>query len=245
MNFTPADVEPVTNSYGSATGIPDINAELTPEEIRILRECNKEGITKRAIPLAIASAVCGMVAGNSGPLNHKKFGAKPAALAFGIIGYFVGRLSYSKVCLQRVLQVPDGTIRKMYAEKGGNLLSEVDPSIQYYAPTETPKGQDTLWDTAMPSSDIDVASTSSFDTVPSDYYQNQSNNPIDQTQSQNFTSYDDLRKQNREEFSNRFRVQPQQPPSQQRQPQPRRLDPQDSQPVEFGKQRTKYGDTWE
>lgn len=45
---------------------------------------------------------------------HSKWGVKPAVIGLGMIGYGIGRMSYSKVCLHRALQVPDGTLRKIY-----------------------------------------------------------------------------------------------------------------------------------
>lgn len=88
--------------------------DLTPEELRVIRECSREGIFTRALPLGVLFGIGGLVGAKAGPLMNAKFGVKPAVIGFGILGYFVGRMTYSKVCFQRALQVPDGNLRKMF-----------------------------------------------------------------------------------------------------------------------------------
>ncbi|XP_014209644.1 OCIA domain-containing protein 1 [Copidosoma floridanum] len=145
---------------------PRENVILTHEEIRILKECAREGIVQRAIPLGIVFGVGGFMLARSGALHHRVFGAMPTTIGFSVIGYLLGRFTYSKVCLQRVMQVPDGTIRKMFPQNE-NTPRDTLHNSQFYTTVETPKTDDSLWDTATPNSDIDVASTGSFDTVPS------------------------------------------------------------------------------
>lgn len=86
---------------------------LTPEEVRVLKECSKEGIIRRAIPMGISFGLGGYMLAQSGKLNHKRFGAKPAVLGFGILGYMIGRYTYMKVCFEKLYQIPDGNLRKM------------------------------------------------------------------------------------------------------------------------------------
>ena len=96
--------------------------QLTPEENQILKDCSSEGIFKRAIPTGISFSVLGFFVAKSGPLCHAKFGPKPAMLGLGIMGYIIGRFSYSKVCFERALSVPHGNLRKMFpqlAERAG------------------------------------------------------------------------------------------------------------------------------
>lgn len=94
-----------------------IQFQLTPEEIRVLKECGREGVIARAIPMGMVGAIIGYMGSKSGPLMSTKFGYKPAVIGLGLVGYFMGRFSYSKVCFDRALQVPNGTLRKFYSQR--------------------------------------------------------------------------------------------------------------------------------
>lgn len=56
----------------------------------------------------------GYLGAKGGPLMHSKYGVKPAVIAFSILGYYIGRVSYSKVCFNRVMEVPDGNLQKIF-----------------------------------------------------------------------------------------------------------------------------------
>ncbi|XP_058790771.1 OCIA domain-containing protein 1 [Phymastichus coffea] len=216
---------------------------LTPEEIRVLEDCGREGVIKRAIPLGVIFGIGGMMGAKAGPLMSSKYGLKPAVIGLGVIGYFIGRISYSKLCFNRVLQVPDGNLRKFYDQKRSRG-EYVDPAENYYATVE-PKYEPNL-SGQITNSDIDIPSINSFDTTPSDYYSENTDAPKD-APPQNYTSYDDLRRQNREEYSKKMysdtvrRTYPQEAPV--RRPPP---PPPQAQPLEQPRGiKTKYGDIWD
>lgn len=63
--------------------------------------------------MGIAFGFGGLMGARAGPLMSKRFGIKPAVIGLGLLGYFIGRFSYSKVCIRRCLEVPDGNLKKL------------------------------------------------------------------------------------------------------------------------------------
>ncbi|KAL7299080.1 hypothetical protein TKK_0008169 [Trichogramma kaykai] len=250
------------NYYNSTEGLPSSDSSnhnsqmqfndrvrLTPEEQRVLSQCLKEGIVTRAIPLAILGGVGAFAGAKFGILSHARWGAKPAVIGFSLLGYFIGRISYSNVCVQRVLEVPDGNMRKILPHLNKSKPREnIDDIPMNYVTVEGERSPNQLWTRQSVSTDIDVASTSSFDTIPSDYYPTQSETLTQEPK--HYTSYDDLRNKNRQEYNNRLypegkRNIPQQgyaAPAPIEPPVYRRPEPRD-QYLE-GTQKNKYGDVW-
>ena len=142
--------------------------------------------------MSIAFGACALVSARAGYLNHAKWGARPAVIGFGFLGYFIGRFSYSKICFQRALAVPDGNLRKMFPQlvdpsyrydinswiyvvfnqdqlfKHYFIFREVvEPNENFYATVETQKSQDAFGKPQSYSTDIEMATTSAYDIIPS------------------------------------------------------------------------------
>ncbi|XP_008210859.1 OCIA domain-containing protein 1 isoform X1 [Nasonia vitripennis] len=250
MSYYPADV-PQGSPQERYQSQP---FKLTPEEQRILKECSKEGIFQRAIPMGVAFGLGGLMVARAGPLMSKRYGVKPAVIGFGILGYMIGRFSYSKICIRRCLEVPDGNLKKLLPhlqQQGGYI----DPTPDaFYLPVEVPKNQDPVRQAQSQNSDIDIPTMSNWDTIPSEYYEKNAEKPQDDMAVTNYTSYDDLRKQNRIEYSQKYygdmtSNQSRYPNQPQDGPVVRRPTPQEMQPTSplgtIGGRQTKYGDIWD
>ncbi|XP_033223942.1 OCIA domain-containing protein 1 [Belonocnema kinseyi] len=203
----------------------EVKIQLTAEELRLLKECNNEGIVKRALPLGVAFGfVSHFVSKQKGILNHPKFGTIPLVLASGFAGYFSGRLSYFPVCYERLMQVPDGIVRQRALNRQGpgslapyigQVPVQVDPRAAYSQSRPT---------------DIDVQTMSNFDTMPSNLDSDTPPLPpigsLGSDTPRPYTSYEELRERNRREYMEKMQrpgfpvqpgyapVQPGYPPSQ-------------------------------
>lgn len=144
--------------------------------------------------MGVICGLGGLIGAKAGPLMHSRFGVKPAVIGFGIIGYAIGRMSYSKVCFHRAIQVPDGNLRKMFPNAVKNKyvlifyfcnlniyikthiiflsVSELlEPSQNFYSSADTTKSQDQSWVNKSLGTDIDLPSMSNLDTpTPSGTY---------------------------------------------------------------------------
>lgn len=68
-----------------------------------------EGIWSGGVPSAITSGVVTFVGLSS--LKTFKTNAKAIALGASVIGYFIGRITYSQKCLEKVLALPNSTLK--------------------------------------------------------------------------------------------------------------------------------------
>ena len=86
---------------------------LTPEELVVLKQCSRDAVYQRALPLG---AITGLVTyfSKSKKFVHKKYGRTPIAVIASAFGYFAGKISYQVVCMQKLLDVPNGAYKEYY-----------------------------------------------------------------------------------------------------------------------------------
>ncbi|KAJ8667953.1 hypothetical protein QAD02_009616 [Eretmocerus hayati] len=248
MSFSPTD-------YLPSKDLDPISPEElrpNPEEEKILKACREESIYKRAIPMGVMFGLGGLIGAKAGPFMHPKWGVKPAVFGFGLIGYVWGRATYAKVCIRRVLEVPDGNLRKLYEKRFPQYLEKYgvqpqqDPSV-YYAEIE-PQKRDVSNQYGF-NSDIDIPTMTNLDTTPSEYRNLDDLSARDKIAPREQISYDDLRQQNRQQFSNRpYPGNPSQTQERLRRAPdnaPRPTEREAPFPESPGGRKTKYGDAWD
>ncbi len=211
--------------------------QMTADEQRILRECNQEAFFRRSIPFSVIGAMAAFSAGRAGMLRaNPTYGHGPKMVVAGICGYFLGKFSYINECADKFLvQLPDSQVAKAIRQRRG-----------------------------MPPRESDLEQEPQADMFPEQQQQDPNAFPMQQEEEgeegsgKPKTTYDDLRRQYREQYrrdqDKRQSIQPpfpqqQQPQQQQQQPgqpfdeTPDTSDPMYAPPSKLRKKPTnKYGD---
>lgn len=180
---------------------------FTPDELRVLQECNRESFYQRCLPLSTLFGVGAFIAVKSGTLQgNGKFGAVPKVIGAAVLGYFVGKLSYQSKCAEKMMKIPDSKIgsilrnRKHGTQKDVLVMEDQDlektvrsiPESEKYSDISNQSPLDMDLDRPLISGLEDYRSSSLDDTrLGDDSFLNSSSRT---------TSYDELRTRNREEF---------------------------------------------
>jgi len=196
-------------------GVKRSQIQLTSEELRILRDCNRESFYYRCLPLMVAGMGGTYLAVKRGILTgHPRWGPAGKMAAAAVTGWFVGKMSYRSKCEEKFLKLGNSTIGNAVRKKRGYSL-EIDQSENYQFPSDdtiTPKDGD---DTSFFTGDYHSSSGSlNFDKNVPFSELNDSDRPsmdregdILSKQSQQLrqsTSYDELRKRNRMEYERQY-----------------------------------------
>ncbi|XP_034947410.1 OCIA domain-containing protein 1 [Chelonus insularis] len=185
------------NPYQSQQN-PLFNIVLTPEEIKILNECRSNAIYHRGLPMGAAMAGGCYYMMNKGIVKRNMWGM---ALS-GIAGFFIGTMSYRGICMEKLLSLPNSTLKdRILAAQGMQPRVRVDVNTG-----------ENFFDSILPSSDTPQGS--SFDVEP--YQSNQLdsydfrpvdaetayavNPPLQPAQRETYTTYDELRRRNRDDY---------------------------------------------
>ncbi|XP_018567692.1 OCIA domain-containing protein 1 [Anoplophora glabripennis] len=221
--------------------------KFTPDELRVIRECNKESFYQRCLPLGAllgGGVYYGVKTGSLKP--NTRFGATPKVLTAVVVGYFIGKFSYQAKCAEKLMQLPNSQLGEMLRQKRrGNLQESLDTSFgpgMSLAPFSGMSSYDTYSD-LNPNSSLNM-DTARPDAPGLDDYQRPSvDNPIYEEEmppiQKHTTTYEELRKKNREEYQQkrignyREPAKPLPPPSKS-----------SSETEDPSAAKTKYGDVW-
>uniref|UniRef100_A0A8D9BNB4 OCIA domain-containing protein 1 n=1 Tax=Cacopsylla melanoneura TaxID=428564 RepID=A0A8D9BNB4_9HEMI len=92
--------------------------KFSPEEMRVLNECNREAFFKRCLPLGSLLGFGTYYGIRIGYFKgHPKFGSVPKVAAAVCVGYFVGKFSYQWKCAQKMMEVPNSRLGQMLRER--------------------------------------------------------------------------------------------------------------------------------
>lgn len=180
------------------------------EELRVLRECNRESFYYRSLPIAAGFSAATFVAMKRGILKvNQRFGYTPKMIGAAFIGYFVGKISYQNICAEKLMQLPDSPIGEVLRKRKGRMGFQetlgMEPGFSVGYPS-TELGSSTsdapIFDDHRP----DVRDHSEG---LDDYERGvtESLTPYTETSSsipQQYTTYQELRRQNREEYVNKM-----------------------------------------
>lgn len=82
--------------------------------MRVLQECNRESFYQRCLPFSTILGVGTFMGVKSGFFQPSaKFGPTPKVLGAVVIGYFLGKISYQAKCAEKLMAVPDSKIGAM------------------------------------------------------------------------------------------------------------------------------------
>ncbi|XP_023243221.1 OCIA domain-containing protein 1-like [Centruroides sculpturatus] len=191
---------------GASSNAPaeKVRYRFSPEEYRAIQECNRESFYYRSLPLAATAMFAVQLAVKQGILSsHPRWGSTFKLMGAGFVGWFLGKLSYREKCAEKLMQLPNSQIgeslrrRKLGEESFTTQLQEYKVSDdvkdqQSSLDFQSPKSIDLYPNKATPPSGLDSTYQPSVDDVTKPL-------PSEESQpSRTFTSYEELRKKNRE-----------------------------------------------
>lgn len=179
---------------------------LTAEELRVLEECNRESLFYRSMPLAAVAMLGTQIAVNKGFLKpHPRWGSTFKVLGAGFLSWFIGKVSYQSACEEKFLRLKNSPVADMIRKKKGittqsfeeNPTSEeimhTDDVTSYFVDDDFVSSSRSLnLDTDK---NIQYAGLDDSERFKGDY----STQPEEKAPKFT-TTYDDLRRKNREEY---------------------------------------------
>lgn len=119
---------------------PSAHYRFNLEELRVLRQCNKESFYQRSLPLSTVLSIGTYYAVKNGFMKpNPNYGAIPKMAVAGIVGYFLGKFSYQSKCAEKLMQLPNSPIGEMLRQRKHGMHQEVlpDSSSLMWTPTES------------------------------------------------------------------------------------------------------------
>ena len=171
---------------GSAEGIPSISQE----DFRLLRECNKESFWYRCLPLSVGICAVMFYLANQRNMRPKTWHILSGT--FG--GWFVGKLSYRRVCENRLINSDSHSpfVTAMRRRRGIYKDDGLDTGMASEAP---PEPTNPYWEQQSKNEAFGYGAQEFAD------FKDDENRNKDEEMS--FTTYDDLRAKNRASYKPR------------------------------------------
>ncbi|XP_070496065.1 OCIA domain-containing protein 1 [Chironomus tepperi] len=234
-----------------------MNYGFSTDELRVLRECNVESFYQRSLPIGVGMGVATFMAVQKGILTAStKFGPTPKVVVAGIMGYFIGKFSYQEKCAEKMMKLPNSRLGEaLRRRKKGEYFEQINPdgglSLSPFASTTDVYSDETLKGSQNNSLDLDIERPANFgldDTYrPSiDTPDRSFNDNLPLEAPKTTTTYEELRRRNREDYEKKaanpyYRPIPQdEAPTVIRQ---RERPPVDDYPLQSGPKNI-YGDIW-
>ncbi|EEZ99819.1 OCIA domain-containing protein 1 [Tribolium castaneum] len=222
--------------------------KFSPEEVRVIKECNRESFYQRCLPLGAILGVSTYYGVKAGYLRgNPRFGAFPKVTVSVIVGYFLGKFSYQTKCAEKLMQLPNSQIGEMLRRRRqGTFQESLEPGFgpgMSLGPFSGISSSDTYTDLG-PGNSVDIdTSRPQFDGLD-DAQRPSIDNPIYEEEmppvQKQVTTYDELRKKNREEYQQKRTLSYREPAKSAPPPSPGPTTPSD---VSEGI-KNKYGDVW-
>jgi len=184
--------------------------KFTAEELRVIRECNRESFYQRCLPIGTILGFSTYYAVKTGYLQpNPRFGAVPKIMVSVVVGYFLGKFSYQSKCAEKLMQLPNSHVADILRKRRQGIYQEsLEPGFgpgMSLAPFSGIGSSETYSDLGPRAIDLDT-SRPTFDGLD-DAQRPSMDNPIFEEEmppvQKHATSYDELRKKNREEHQQR------------------------------------------
>nr|XP_014093629.1 OCIA domain-containing protein 1 isoform X2 [Bactrocera oleae]XP_014093630.1 OCIA domain-containing protein 1 isoform X2 [Bactrocera oleae] len=193
---------------------PVANYQFSADEIRVLRECNSESFLQRSLPLGTALGLGAYLAVKNGYLQPNfKYGAVPKVVVGVIVGYFIGKFSYQQKCAEKLMRLPNSKLGELLSQRqrDGSVISRLNPDQGIgIGLTLSPFNSTGISDERIqefPRSsalNLDLENRPSITGLDDIYRPSLDNTPFYETEfpteAKQGTSYEELRKKNREEY---------------------------------------------
>uniref|UniRef100_A0A069DQB5 Putative ocia domain-containing protein 1 n=1 Tax=Panstrongylus megistus TaxID=65343 RepID=A0A069DQB5_9HEMI len=97
---------------------PPTPYKFSHEELRVLEQCNKESFYQRCIPLSTILGISTYYGVKTGSLlPNPRFGATPKVFGAIVVGYLLGKLSYQGKCAEKLMALPNSRLGAMLRNK--------------------------------------------------------------------------------------------------------------------------------
>ncbi|XP_045531916.1 OCIA domain-containing protein 1 isoform X4 [Pieris brassicae] len=182
---------------GSARQASAAPHKFSPEELRVLQECNTESFFQRSLPLGTMfglGAFFGVQQGHFKP--NPRFGAFPKVTLAVIVGYFLGKLSYQQACAEKLMALPGSYIGQLLRErKEGKFSATRAPA----PPTMFGAAPGDIYSDAGPGNSLDLDTDRPL--FSEDSFNATSEYEPELSPPRPVQSYDELRRLNRGEYN--------------------------------------------
>lgn len=178
------------------------------DELRVLRECNKESFYYRCLPMAFIGTSAAYMAMRTGYLKQSaRFGYAPKMMGAAFVGYFLGKMSYQNACAEKLMRLPNSPVGEALRKRKGQVGFEeslsIEPGFKEEEKWENYKEhQHSIFDDHRPDLRDRQEGLDDYNRVT------ESLAPYTETDTaaapQNYTTYEELRRQNREEYNKRM-----------------------------------------
>lgn len=224
----------------------------------MLRECNVESFYQRSLPIGIGLGVSTWMAVQKGILSaSSKFGATPKVVVASILGYFIGKFSYQNACAEKMMKLPNSRLAEALRKRkqgagyfeqlkpdGGLSLSPFSSAPDIYTDEKLKSSQSNALDLDVErpqNSGLDDTYRPSIDTPDRNFNDNL---PLEAPKTS--TTYEELRRKNREDHEKKMQNPYYRPIPQEDSPtiiRQREQPPANEFPLQSGP-KNKYGDVW-
>lgn len=185
--------------------------QFSPEELKVLKECDVESLLQRSIPLGVGFGVGTWYAAQKGFI---KSGSGAKIFGACLVGYFLGKLSYQQKCAEKIMRLPNSKLAEMlrrrkkgeffesFTPDGGLSLAPFSSATDVYTDENMKQHQQNALDL-----DVDRPSNFGLDdtfrpTIDTPDRNFNDNLPLEPPKSS--VSYEELRRRNREEHDRRM-----------------------------------------
>lgn len=189
--------------------------QFSAEELAVLKECDMEAMIQRSIPLGTGFGVATWAAIQRGFLSASpKFGAGPKVVAAVVTGYFVGKLSYQQQCAEKIMRLPNSRLAEaLRRRKKGEFFEKFTPdgglSLAPFSSAADVYTDENMKTDSHSSLDIDVNRPANFGL--DDNFRPSIDNPdrnfndnLPLEPPKNSVTYEELRRQNRDDYDKRL-----------------------------------------
>nr|NP_001299116.1 OCIA domain-containing protein 1 [Papilio xuthus]BAM18551.1 conserved hypothetical protein [Papilio xuthus] len=185
-----------------AAPVPPGQYKFSPEELKVISECNNESFFKRSLPLGTMLGLGTYAAVQNGHLRpNPRFGAFPKVTLAVVMGYFIGKLSYQQACAEKLMALPGSYIGQILRDRRDGRTGIAPPPSNQSTSMLGASPSDIYSDAGPGNSlDLDIDRPLFSDDTYRPYTEAPAN-PPDTVPPRPSLSYDDLRRKNRGEFT--------------------------------------------
>ncbi|CAG9782185.1 unnamed protein product [Diatraea saccharalis] len=171
--------------------------KFSPDELRVLSECNRESFYQRSMPLGTLLGLGAFAAVQSGHLKpNPRFGAFPKVTLAVIVGYFVGKISYQQACAEKLMALPGSYIGQLLRDRRDGKVTA--PPMSKPPSSMLGAGPNDIYSDAGPGNSLDLDTDRPIfdDSYRPDTGVISGESPVARPTSP-MLSYDELRRRNR------------------------------------------------
>ncbi|XP_073975189.1 OCIA domain-containing protein asrij [Rhodnius prolixus] len=197
---------------------PQTPYKFSHEELRVLEQCNRESFYQRCIPLATILGISTYYGVKTGSLlPNPRFGPTPKVFGAIVVGYLIGKLSYQGKCAEKLMALPNSRLgamlRNKKAGKHGPLQDPLEtehpdpntlygkvPSSDFYSDVKQKSYMDIDTDRPNVAGLDDTFRPNVDDGLPPGFGPASLKEEELPPQTSHSTTYEELRRKNREEY---------------------------------------------